>query len=88
MLAALVLVGALRSGSDSGTREVTYRGERYESAAVAREADVELAGAVATGDTLDGQRVFAERRTPPRVLFLLRADRKYDAFVLAEESGR
>jgi hypothetical protein len=78
-----VFFGA-RAGSDTG-RTITYGGERYERAAVATQADVDSAGVAATGEKVDGQEVFAERRTPSRVLFLLRPDEKYDAFVLVDE---
>jgi hypothetical protein len=79
-----VFLGA-RAGSDTG-RTVSYHGERYTRAAVATEEHVKVAGVVATGDKLDGQDVYAERRTPSRVLFLLRPDGEYDAFVLVDES--
>ena len=81
--ALLVFLGA-RAGDDSG-RTVSYRGERYERAAVATQEHADSAGVAATGEKLDGQEVFAERRTPSRVLFLLRADGEYDAFVLVDE---
>lgn len=73
-----------RAGGDSG-RTVSYHGERYERAAVATQEHVDSAGVAATGEELDGQEVFAEKRTPSRVLFLLRADGEYDAFVLIDE---
>ena len=79
----LIFLGA-RAGSDAG-RTVSYHGERYERAAVATQAHVDSVGVAATGEKLDGQDVFAERRTPTRVLFLLRTDGEYDAFVLVDE---
>jgi hypothetical protein len=81
--ALLVFLGA-RAGGDAG-RTVSYHGERYERAAVATQDHFAAAGVVATGEKVDGQQVFAERRTPSRVLFLLRADGEYDAFVLVDE---
>jgi hypothetical protein len=81
--ALLVFLGA-RAGGDAG-RTVSYHGERYERAAVATQEHVDSAGVAATGEKVDGQEVFAEDRTPSRVLFLLRADGEYDAFVLVDE---
>ena len=81
--ALLVFLGT-RQGGDT-QRTVSYRGERYTRAALATEAHVELADVVATGDKVDGQEVYAERRTPSRVLFLLRPDGEYDAFVIVDE---
>ncbi len=74
-----------RAGNDAG-RTVSYQGERYERTAVATESDRNEARVVRTSDEIDGQEVYAERRTPSRVLFLLRADGEYDVFRLVDEA--
>ncbi len=81
--ALLVFLGT-RAGGDT-QRTVTYRGERYARTAIATEADVSQARVFRTGDKVDGQPVYAQRRTPSRVIFLLRADGEYDAFAIVDE---
>jgi hypothetical protein len=78
VFALLVFLGA-RAGDDTG-RTVSYHGERYERTAVATEADLDNARVVRTNEEIDGQPVYAQRRTPSRVLFLQRADGEYDVF--------
>jgi hypothetical protein len=85
---ALVVAVALGvGGREADDETIAYRGERYAGSVLATGAEVRRAGAVATTEQLGGRRVFAERRTPPRVLFLLRPDGRYDAYVLARRLG-
>ena len=79
----LVWLGS-RAGGDAG-RVVSYRGERYERTAVVTEADLDDARVVRTPEEIDGQPVYAQRRTPSRVLFLLRGDGEYDVFRIIDE---
>jgi DNA-binding helix-hairpin-helix protein with protein kinase domain len=82
--AALVVLG-VQVRDEGASRTVSYRGELYERAAVATRAHVDEAEVAATGLQIEGQEVFAERRSPSRVLFLRRADGEFDAFVLVDE---
>ena len=79
----LIFLGA-RAGGDAG-RTVLYEGERYERTAVVTEADLDDARVVRTNEEIDGQPVYAQRRTPSPVLFLLRADGEFDVFRIVDE---
>jgi hypothetical protein len=81
--ALLIFLGA-RAGGDAG-RTISYQGERYERTAVVTEADLDDARVVRTDEEIDGQPVYAQRRTPSRVLFLLRADGEFDVFRVIDE---
>jgi hypothetical protein len=81
--ALLVFLGS-RAGNDAG-RTVSFRGERYERTAVATDADLDSARVVRTDEEIDGQPVYAQRRSPSRVLFLLRADGEFDVFRIIDE---
>ena len=81
----ILLVGLGLAGREVSDRTVEYRGERYIGSVLATQAEVDDAGARPTDDRLDGKQVFAEQRTPPRALFLLRLDGRYDAYVLSRD---
>jgi hypothetical protein len=80
----LIFLGTRAAGEDAG-RRVSYQGERYERTAVVTEADLDAARVIRTNDEIDGQPVYAQRRTPSRVLFLLRADGEFDVFRIIDE---
>ena len=88
-IATLLVLTMVRGigGRDAGDDVVAYRGERYAGSVVATKAEVARAGAVATSDRLRGRPVFAEQRRPARIVFLLRRDGRYDAYVLARSLG-
>ncbi|HWG56325.1 MAG TPA: hypothetical protein VNT58_07370 [Gaiellaceae bacterium] len=84
----LILVAGLGlAGREVSERTLEYRGERYTGRVLATQEEVDRTAAIATDDRVDGKQVFAERRRPSRVLFLLRPDGRYDAYVLARNVG-
>lgn len=86
ILGLIVLLAALGiGGRELAERTIEYRGEQYTGPVVASQREVDGAGAEPTDDRLQGKQVFAEDRTPPRALFLLRTDGRFDAYVLARD---